>query len=77
MGQILGATTGDPVADQLDAGKAAHGGNLDQGLFHGRVTEGVPLLQQVNAKQRCQRVGRPAAFLARFWVVGVAPLRVV
>jgi hypothetical protein len=29
----------DPVADQLDAGKAAHGGHLDQGLFHGRVAE--------------------------------------
>jgi len=28
---------GDPVADQLDAGKVAHGGHLDQGLLHGRV----------------------------------------
>ena len=24
----------DPVTDQLDAGKAAHRGQLDQGLFH-------------------------------------------
>ena len=29
----------DPIADQLDAGKAAHGGHLDQCLFHGRIAE--------------------------------------
>ena len=38
----------DPIADQLGAGITTHGGHLDQGLFHGRVSEGVPLLQQVN-----------------------------
>ena len=29
----------NPVADQLNAGKAAHGGHLDQGLFHRRDAE--------------------------------------
>ena len=29
----------NPVADQLNARKAAHGGHLDQGLFHRRVAE--------------------------------------
>ena len=38
---------GDPIADQLGAGIPTHGGHLEQGLFHGRVTEGIPLLQQV------------------------------
>ena len=61
----------DPITDQLDAGKAAHGGHLDQGLLHGWVTEGIPLLQQMNAQHRCQRIGRPAAFLARFGVMGL------
>jgi hypothetical protein len=66
----------DPIADQLNAGKATHGGHLNQG-FHGRIAEGVPLLQQMNAQQllrrslrlRCQRIGRAAAFLARLGVV--------
>ena len=30
---------GNPVFDQIDAGKAAHGGYLDQGLFYGGITE--------------------------------------
>jgi len=38
----------DPVADQLDAGKAPHGGRLNQGFFHGRIAERVPLVQQMN-----------------------------
>lgn len=29
----------NPVADQLNASKAAHGGHLDQGFFHRRVAE--------------------------------------
>jgi len=52
----------DPVADQLDASKAAHSGHLDQGIFHGRVAQRIPLLQQMNAQHRGQRVRRPAAF---------------
>jgi hypothetical protein len=69
---------GDPIADQLDAGKAAHGGHLDQGLFHGRIAEGIPLLQQVDPQQllgslrlRGQWVRRSTPFLARFWVMGL------
>ena len=61
----------DPVADQIDAGKAAHGGHLDQGLFHRRVAERISLLQEVNPQHRGQRIGRPAAFLARFGVMGL------
>jgi len=37
----------DPIADQLDAGKAAYRGNLNQGPFHGRITERIPPQQQV------------------------------
>ena len=29
----------NPVADQLDAGKATHGGYLDQGLLHRRIAQ--------------------------------------
>ncbi len=61
---------GDPTGDQLDPGKAAHGGHLDQCLFHRRVAEGIPLLQQMDPQHRAQWIGRPAAFLARFGVVG-------
>ena len=61
----------DPIADQLDAGKATHGGYLDQGLLHRRIAQGIPLLQQVNAQHRRQGVRRAAAFLVRFGVVGL------
>ncbi len=59
----------DPVTDQLDTGKAAHGGHNDQGLFHRRVAEGIPLLQQTDPQHGGQGIGRPSTFLARFWVV--------
>ena len=60
-----------PITDQLDAGKAAHRGDLNQGLLHGWVAEGIPLLQQMTAQHRGQRVGRPAALLAGLWIVGL------
>jgi len=59
----------EPIADQLDACKAANGGRLDQGLFHRRVGEGLTLVQQMNAQHRCQRIGSAAAFLVRLGVV--------
>ena len=59
----------DPIADQLDSGKAAHCGNLDQGLFHRRIAERIPLLKQVNGQHRRKWVRRPTTFLARFGVV--------
>ena len=59
----------DAIADQLDAGKAAHGGHLDQGLFHRWIAERIPLLQQVDAQHRRQRIWRAATFLARLGVV--------
>ena len=59
----------DPVTDQLDARKAAHRGHLDQGLFHGRVAERVPLLQQMDPQHRRQWVRWPAAFLTGLGVV--------
>ena len=40
---------GYPVTDLFDAGKAAHGGHLNQSHFHGRIAEGIPLLQKVDA----------------------------
>lgn len=57
----------DPVSDQVDAGKAAHGWHLNQGLFHGRITEEIPLLQQVDPHHGGERVrggGRPPFLLA-------------
>ena len=62
---------GDPFTDQLDTGKAAHGGHLDQSLFHRRVAQRVPVLQEMDPQHRGQRIGRPASFLARFGVVGL------
>jgi hypothetical protein len=41
----------DSITDQLDAGKAAHRGHLDQGLLHGLITEGIQLLQQLSAQK--------------------------
>jgi hypothetical protein len=55
---------GDPIANQLDAGKAAHGGHLDQGFLHYRVAERIPLLLQMDSKHRGQRIRRSASFLA-------------
>ena len=59
----------DPATDQLDAGKAAHGGHLDQGLLHGLIAERIPLLQQMDPQHRRQWVRWPAAFLAGLGVV--------
>lgn len=46
----------NPVTDQIDTGKATYGEHLNQGLFHSRVGEQVPLLQQVDLHRRLQRV---------------------
>jgi len=61
----------DPITDQLDPGKAAHGGRLNQGLFHGRDAERIPLLQQVDPQHGGQRIRRPTAFLACLGVMGL------
>ena len=60
----------DPVTDQIDAGKPAHGRHLDQDLFHGRIAERIPLLQQVDPQHHCQWVRGPASFLAGLGIVG-------
>ena len=60
---------GDPVTDQLDTGKAAPVGHLDQGFCRCRIDERVPLQQQIDVQQCGQRIGRPAAFLAGLGVV--------
>ena len=62
---------GDPMTDQLDARKMVHGGHLDKGLFHGRVAERLPLLQELVTQHRGQRIERSASFLTRFGVVGL------
>lgn len=59
----------DSVIDLVDAGKAAHGGHLDQGLFLGWVAEKLPLLQDMNPWHRDQWVLRPAHFPAGLGVV--------
>lgn len=49
---------GNPNADQLDAGKEPHRGNLNQGLLHGRVAQRIPLLQKVDLqKLLCRSLG--------------------
>ena len=60
-----------PVSDHVDADKATHRGHLDQGLFHGWITQGVPLLQQMNPEHRCHRVGRTSSLLAGLGVDGL------
>lgn len=60
----------DSVTDLLDAGKAVHGRrHIDQVLFHGRIAERMPLLQQMDPQHRGQRIRKAAACLAHFWVV--------
>ena len=67
----------DPIADQSDAGKAAHRRYLDQRILHRWIAEVIPLLQQMNPQQllrrslrlRLQWVGRPAALAAYLGVV--------
>jgi hypothetical protein len=61
----------DPVAHQLNAGRAALGGHHDQSLFRRRIAEGVLLLQEIDTQRRGQRFGRPAVVLARFGIVGL------
>ena len=51
---------GDPIADQLDAGKGAHVGHLDQGLLHGWVAQRIPLLHKMNPQHGGQRIGKTA-----------------
>lgn len=58
----------DGVADQVDAGKAEHGGHLDQSLFHRTTAERIPLLLQVDPQHGGQGSGRPATLLAGFGV---------
>lgn len=60
----------DPVADQIDSGGCAHGGDLDQGLFHRQITRRLPLTQEMNSQHRRQWIGRKT-FLARRGRVGL------
>ena len=61
---------GDPVTDQLDASQAEHVRHLDQGLFHRRIAEGIPLLQQVDPQHGGQWILGSATLLAGLGVVG-------
>ena len=60
---------GDPITDQLDAGTTAQRGHLDEGFFHGRVAERIPLLLQVDAEHRGQRVRKASTYRAGSGVV--------
>lgn len=64
----------DPDADQIDTGKATHGGHLDQCLFHRRIAEGIPLLQKMDLQHGGQWIRRAAAQLAGLGVVVVDQL---
>jgi hypothetical protein len=59
-----------PVADQFDACKASHDRQLDLGLLHGWIAEGIPLLQQVDPHYRGQLVKKQAAFPTGLWEWG-------
>jgi len=56
------------VVQPAQAGKAAHHRHLVQRLFHARVAQRVPLLQEVDAQHRRQGIRLPAA-LAHLRVV--------
>jgi hypothetical protein len=45
----------DPVIDQHETGNAAPGSHSDQGLFHRRVAERVPLLQEMDPQHGGQQ----------------------
>jgi hypothetical protein len=61
----------DTVADQIDAANVAYGWHLDQGVFHGWIAEGVPLLKPVNPQHCGKLIGMPPALLAGFGVEGL------
>lgn len=61
----------DPVADQLDAGRAAHGEHLDQCPFHRRIAERIPLLQRVDPEHGGRWIRRTAALLVGIGVLGL------
>lgn len=62
----------DSIADQLDAGNAAHGGHLDQGLHHCRIAQGNTTAAASECGASSPRGGRrAAAFLVCFGVVGL------
>jgi hypothetical protein len=53
--QVAKAQDADPVGDALDAGEArklAVQRGLEQGFFHGQVTQTEPLLEEMNAQHR-------------------------
>jgi len=60
----------DTIGAQLDAGKAAHGGQLDQGIFLRRFTEQVALLQEMKSQEGVQGLSWQGNLLAHFRVVG-------
>ncbi len=57
----------DPVADEVDPHKPPRGGHLNEGLFYGRIAEGMSLLKQVNFQHSGQPIGRATDLLAGFW----------
>ena len=54
----------NPIADEINPCKPTLGGNLDQRIFHDRITEAVALLHQMNPKHGCQWIRRKATFAA-------------
>jgi hypothetical protein len=46
---------------QRQAGELAHGSDFVKRFFHGRIAQGEPVLQQVDAQHGFQRMGFSAA----------------
>jgi hypothetical protein len=61
----------DPFADQIDPGEQPHRGQLNQSLLHGRLTEAVPQMHQVDAQHDHQWIEKPTTLLAGLGVVGI------
>jgi len=58
----------NPLGNHVDPRKAPETGGVDQHLFHQRIREREPLLQQVNPQHHLQRERRPAS-LGRWLVI--------
>lgn len=52
----------DQLTHDVGPSEPSHDRQLDQGVFRGWITQGIPLLHQVDAAHGRQRIGRPTCF---------------
>ena len=64
----------DSVANQLAPGIVAHPPRLNQGLFHCRITQAVPVLQSLDGQHCRQRVRQPTAVSAGAGMIRLDPM---